>query len=188
MNTSWKRQHLRAPVYSKLIFTENSQVRSGICENVSEGGIFFKANSSIKENDVFSLMFLLITYPDLYSKTRQELFSLTRKTLVSSVLRGKVVVRRRVDSVNSKEGPGFGCKFVNITTNENQAINQYVKSYARNIVFILNLFEGMSTNNDNVNLIRSLTRFLGYPIDIKMPFLRQKLLHDYQSLESNLRI
>lgn len=182
---NWTRQHLRAPIYAEAIFAEETITLPGYCSNVSEGGCFLKSNNNKVSNTVFSVMFLITQYPDFYSLTRSELFALNRDTLQNYVIRAKVVVRRTIQISDDQFRFGHGCKFINITSDEKVLIDNYVKRYSRNIVFVLNLFEALDNTNNNVSLIRSLTRFLGYSENLKLPFVRQKLLHDYQSLESN---
>lgn len=187
---NWTRAHLRAPVYSEALITKEHYVVPGFCANVSEGGCLLYSADARKENDVFSVMFLMFHYPDFSKLIRSELFNLNRGILKNTAVRGKIVVRRSAPA-NVANFPFpylHGCKFMNITTKEKEIIDTYVKRYARNIVFVLNLFEGLDSNNSNVALIRSLTRFLGYSADMKLPFVRQKLLHDYQSLESGFTI
>jgi hypothetical protein len=187
---NWIRAHLRAPVYSEALITKEHYVVPGYAANISEGGCLLYSAEPKNDNDVFSVMFLLTHYPDFSQLIRSDLFSLNRGMLKNTAVRGKVVVRRNAPA-NIPDFPFphlHGCKFLNITKEEKDIIDTYVKRYARNIVFVLNLFEGMDVNNSNVSLIRSLTRFLGYSSDMKLPFVRQKLLHDYQSLETGFRL
>lgn len=181
---------MRAPVYSEALITKEHYVVPGFCANVSEGGCLLYSAEEKNDNDVFSVMFLIVHYPDFSKLIRSELFTLNRAILNNTAVRGKVVVRRNAPAkIENFPFPYLhGCKFLNITTEEKEIIDTYVKRYARNIIFVLNLFEGLDNNNSNVALIRSLTRFLGYAADMKLPFVRQKLLHDYQSLESGFQI
>ena len=71
-----------------------------------------------------------------------------------------------------------------LVTSETEAQNviaDYVTTFTKNTVYLLTLFE--SSSQHQIELIRMISTFLGYKADEKLPALRQKVLHDYQSLE-----
>ena len=60
-------------------------------------------------------------------------------------------------------------------------IGEYVANFAKNTIHLLTLFESHSQHQ--AELIRIISGLLGYRPDEKLSVLRQKVLHDYQSLE-----
>ena len=71
---NWIRDHLRAPTYSEALITKDHYVVPGFCGNISEGGCLLFSAEKKNDNDVFSVMFLLIHYPDFSRLIRSELF------------------------------------------------------------------------------------------------------------------
>ena len=74
----------------------------------------------------------------------------------------------------------IGCEFVMLDSVIQQAISDYVAIYAKNIIYLLNLFE----KGAKPALIKNCAKLLGYVRDEKISMLRMQVLHDYQSLDS----
>ena len=76
---------------------------------------------------------------------------------------------------------------VNLWTSRREAqekISDYVRNFSVNTVFALTLFEQGTHRSEVKSLIRQCSTLLSYEKDVSMAKIRERLLHDYQSLES----
>ena len=89
-----------------------------------------------------------------------------------------------ISSVDKVFVQRIGCLFVDLTDGNRKIIQDFIRSVAKKMEYILGLFESFDNNDEkNINAIRMMAGILGYDVDQDIRFLRQKLLHDYQSLK-----
>lgn len=186
MTYQFTREHLRAPLYRAALYEDDGSVLRAKTKNISEGGILLGELGHVPAINLIPLMFELPVYPDL-QKTNISAAD------VNSLMDFDVeIVRLRAKIVRSFEGTSevdqvfvsnIGCEFVLLSDENKKKISDYVSRYARNIVYFLGLFESKKGSSRNSEQIRAVAKVLGYDYKAPIAVLRQKVLHDYQSLE-----
>lgn len=183
MSKSFRRLHLRSPLDSSVLYESEGHVHKAHSVNISEGGILLEYLPFVPEIRSIPLMFSLPQYP-VFSRLN---FDSVKQLNVQSL--ECVVVRSKARLVRSFEGHSavdkvfvqkIGCEFVAPEPEVIEAIQDYVSVFASNLVFLLGLFQRSS----QVDHLRLIAGNLGYDGQAKLAVLRQKILHDYQSLES----
>jgi len=187
MTRLFKRAHLRAPIKTELLYEDEGSVLTGMCKNISEGGILICHLSHVPTINIIPLMVDLPLYPEFSSLNFMKLDH------NSPMEFERAVIRLRAKMVRSFEGksevqqilmPHIGCQFIEPDRDAIKKINLYVSLFARNTVTLLTMFEQAGRNQKQVPLLRYLAKTLGYDDKMQLALLRQKILHDYQSLES----
>ncbi|HAZ11833.1 MAG: hypothetical protein A2X86_07725 [Bdellovibrionales bacterium GWA2_49_15] len=183
-----KRQYLRAPLRREILFEDDGHIFKAFGSNLSEGGLLLSLMPHLPKINALSLMLDLPMFPDFAALSTERLNNLKFDMLERKIfrLRGRIVRsfegKSEVDVIMSTN---IGMEFVNLAPDLILGLRTFVNQYARNIIFILNLFESHRGNKEEqAALLRNLCRLLGYGQDTKVSLLRQKILHDYQSLES----
>lgn len=175
--------YLRAPLMNQVLYECDDYAHRCHSVNISEGGVLLENLPIVPEIKAIPLVVPLPQYPEFSSLTPDKLINLEVHQLPIDVLR----VRARM--VRSMEGRSavdkvfvtkIGCEFVMLPENVQQSISEYVRTYAKNIIYLLNLFE----RGAKVEQIKNCARLLGYVRDEKISLLRMQVLHDYQSLDS----
>ena len=59
-----KRAHLRAPLHEGILFECDQYVLSGMCSNISEGGLLIEHLSLVPEKKNFNVIVPLVYFPD----------------------------------------------------------------------------------------------------------------------------
>ena len=183
-----KRAHLRAPLKTELLYEDEGYVLKARILNISEGGLLIENLPKVPEINLMPLMIDIIDYPDFQSIRMEKL------KVAHQIGFERKIVRVRAKMVRSFQAESevdkifvnkIGCQFVHPKPEAGDIIRKYVKTFARNTVFLLSLFENRGgKKDDTTRIIRSISTVLGYQSDTPLPVLRQKVLHDYQSLES----
>jgi hypothetical protein len=182
-----KRKYIRAPLRSHCLYVDGDYVFRARTNNISEGGILLSELPHIPEINAIPLMILLTDFPRFQSCSFDDIKKMNidefpQKTIK---LRAKLVRsfegESNVDQVFRKF---LGCEFITSTSQPMEAVKEYVETYTKNIVYLLSLFESMGNKTEQLEAIRNIAEFLGHDRRMKIPLLRAKVLHDYQSLES----
>jgi hypothetical protein len=104
----------------------------------------------------------------------------------------RTILKTKARKVRSFEGQSnvdkvfvnfIGCEFYNPAPDFRAAIKEYVEVFAKNTVYLLSLFESLGNRSEQLEMLRLVSQLLGYDSSMKIPLLRAKVLHDYQSLE-----
>jgi hypothetical protein len=184
MKQRFKREYLRAPLVTDFLYNDEGNVLKAKASNISEGGILLENLPHVPQTDMVSLLLDLPIYP-LFSKMNStRLLSADNEDLERHILRVKVEIVRSFEAKSDVDAifvPKIGCRFVKPSVKVLETIYQYVDVCTGNVIFLLSLFENGSKKD--VNVIRQVAGFLGYDAEEKLLVLRQKVLHDYQSLE-----
>ncbi len=184
-----KRKYLRAPLRREVLFEDDGHIYKAFCSNISEGGMLLSLMPHLPQINALSLMIDLPAYPDFASLSTDRLCNLTIDMMERKIsrVRGRIVRsfegQSEIDVIMSTN---IGLEFVNLPSEDTQMLRTFISQYARNIIFVLNLFDSHRGNKeDQAKILRNLCRLLGYNQEsTKIALLRQKILHDYQSLES----
>ena len=182
----YKRTALRSPMKSQFIYSWDKKVQRSRTFNISQGGILVEAIPTVKVGDVISIMMELPKIPVFSNLKEQEI-----RDLVPLKFR-RDILRRQIEGVRAHEGPisfdksivsQMGGKFFKSSDNLINEINDYVGVYKKNVVFLLNLIADLGQGKKHMPMLAHIAYLLGYQIKDSISLLRQKVLHDYQSLE-----
>ena len=180
----YQRAHLRAPLKSKIICTINDQVLLGQTMNISEGGVLFSKGPILIQGDEFHLMVDLPDYPYFGDFDKEEILDLEWYSFEREVMRAKAKVMRSFETdFNDEKVECYGCSFLKADKDSILFIKNYVESYSKNIVYLLNLLESLGRGPLNLPILRKVGFLMGYNSDDKIHILRSRVLHDYRSLE-----
>jgi len=180
----FKHAHLHAPLKVDLLYVDDEYVHAGRTLNISEGGILLDYMPKVPEIRALPIMLPIVLFPDFTAMSHQELLQLHESQMEKHVMRFRARMVRSFEGMTDLEKifvTRIGCEFVKPDVIQQKVIADYVAMYARNIVFVLGLFQqGQSA----IELLRHTAGLLGYNPNEKLNMLRLKVLHDYQSLES----
>ena len=178
-----RRKHLRAPLHTNFLYKDARGVRKGVVENISEGGVYLTGLDQLPPNQIFDVFFDLPELVDFSGLPMSEILSLGKESFKHHVFHAELEVKRTAEK-KSASFHSIGCEFFKIDGEKQRLIKNYVSNYATNIIFTLSLFEQGVHRKEVKELIMKSVDLLNYPRIEKAADLRQKLLHDYQSLES----
>lgn len=184
---TFRRQYLRAPLFSDVLYEDDFHVLKAKSLNISEGGVLIEQLPHVPEINLMPLMLAIVQTPQFSGMTRERLMAIRKEDLDRIPIRLKCRIVRSFEAQSQVDmifTSFIGCQFVSLPDNTQELIAKYVEVFAKNVVYLLGLFEGNVRGSENVHLIRHLADLLGYPADQKISILRQKVLHSYQSLES----
>jgi len=182
-----QRKFLRAPLKSICLYVDGEHVFKARVLNISEGGILLSEFPHIPEINSLPLAIDLLQFPRLQGLTLDQLKHLNPEEFPRSILKTKARMVRTFEGQSPVDRifvNFIGCEFFNPTSEFKMAVFQYVETFARNTVYLLSLFESLGNRTEQLELLRTVAHLLGYDRRMKIPLLRAKVLHDYQSLES----
>jgi hypothetical protein len=183
MTKGFGREYLRSPLSVDVLFVANGHVHKARTVNISEGGVLLEALPMVPEINAMPLMLPLVQFPSFSKLSHDFLKTMKVELFERTVIRSKARLVRSLKAFSAADKvfvPKIGCEFVLPNEDTKKEVADYVVMSAKNIVFLLGLFE----RSANVDLTRNVAKVLGYDSEQKMILLRQKILHDYQSLES----
>lgn len=178
-----RRKHLRAPLNTNFLFKDELGVQKGIVENISEGGALLVGLKNVPKSSTFNIYFDLPEIPNFSNLPIADIFALGSENFRHQIYLAEIEVRRNFKLPGTNTNC-LGCEFFSLETDHLLKIKNYVANYAANIIFTLALFEQGVHRKEVIELIRKAVHLMNYPKIEKISDLRQKLLHDYQSLES----
>jgi hypothetical protein len=184
MKERFKRAYSRAPLVTEFLYEDEGNVLRAQAKNISEGGILLENLPHVPEIDLIPLMIDLPVYPIFSQMNNIRLMNAHNVDLERKILRVKAKIVRTFEASSEVDAifvPMIGCEFVNPSVVALETICEYVNVFAKNTIFLLSLFENGSKKD--VDCIRQVAKYLGYNSKAKLLVLRQKVLHDYQSLE-----
>lgn len=182
-----QRKFLRAPLKSTALYVDGEHVFKARILNVSEGGMLLSELPHIPEISSLPIAFNLINYPRFQGMAFDDLKQLSVDDFERTILKTKVRMARSFENQSNVDRVFInfiGCEFYNSTPELKSAISNYVESFTKNTVYLLSLFESLGNRVEQLEVLRTVAHLLGYDRRMKIPLLRAKVLHDYQSLES----
>jgi c-di-GMP-binding flagellar brake protein YcgR len=178
----FRRAHLRAPLKGDVLYIDDGHALRARGDNISGGGILLESMPHVPAITDISLMFSLTVFPEFHRCSPDILMDTTRASLDRQIFRGEAKIVRSFEGLSEAQRAfvtKIGCQFTRVDEKAIAAVTHYVSTFSRNIVHVLSLFQ----SNAKTEQIVHLAGMLGYQTDEKMPMLRLKILHDYQSLE-----
>lgn len=186
MMKNYQRRHLRAPFKETVLYADNSDVFKASTLNISEGGMLLDQIPSFPDSSDVSLLISIPQLPQLKN------FSLLKMQTFSKELFGRHVIRTRARMVRREElfqslenifHSRVGLEFVKIGSKEQKMIEEYVTTFASNLIFLQTLIDSFNTDDETKDRTRTLAQILGYPESEKIAQLRAKVGQDYKSLQ-----
>ncbi len=191
MNSNFQRkflrEFLRAPLKSEVLYIDGENVFSAKTTNISEGGILLNSLPHVPEVNAIPLILVIPEYPKLSLMDTAQVRELKIGLLEHKVIKVKAKMVRNFDGKSAVEKillKHIGCEFYPLSESNQKCVLDYVSTFAKNIVFLLSLFEANYQKKENLEFLKKVAEILGYDSKLSIPLLRQKVLHDYQSLES----
>lgn len=182
-----QRQHLRAPLKSICLYVDGEHVFKARTLNISEGGILLSELPHIPEINSLPMAIELLQFPRLQNMTLEQIKAINFDDLPRKILKTKTRMVRSFENQSNVDKifiNYIGCEFYNPELDFRDEVSKYVETFTRNTVFLLSLFESLGNRSEQLELLRTVAHVLGYDRRMKVPLLRAKVLHDYQSLES----
>lgn len=187
MGQQFRRAHLRAPLSTTVLYEDDGHVLKARTLNISQGGVLLENLPHIPEVNAMPLMVDLIEYPVLAKERVDHLLSRSPSDYDRKIFRVRAKMVRSFDVENEVDQifvTRIGCQFVMPSKTAVDLIESYVSCFAKNTVYLLSLFENHGNRPAQIHFLRHVANLLGYQSGLALPKLRQKVLHDYQSLES----
>lgn len=182
-----QRKYLRAPLKSHALYVDGEHVFKAKVLNISEGGLLLSELPHVPEISSLPLAINLIQYPRFNSLSLEELKGLNTETFDRKILKVKARMVRSFENQSAVDKVFInfiGCEFYNPSDEVRFALFSYVENFSKNTVYLLSLFESLGKREEQLETLRLVAHLLGYDRRMKLPLLRAKVLHDYQSLES----
>lgn len=186
-NSKFQRKHIRAPLKSEALYIDDEHVFKARTLNISEGGILLCELPHVPDINAIPMMVALIQFPKLGNLSPEKIKALSAHEFSRSVIKLKARMVRTFEGKTTVEKlflTHIGCELYPPSADALDEIVEYVNTFAKNTIFLLSLFESNHHKKDQIDLVRKVADVLGYDSTMPMPLLRQKVLHDYQSLES----
>jgi len=182
-----QRKFIRAPLKSTALYVDGEHVFKAKVLNLSEGGVLLSELPHFPEAKILSIAVNLIHYPRFSTLSHEELKLLNVDEFQKTIIKSKVKIMRNVENESNVDRVFInliGCEFYNPSAEFTSMIVSYVESFTKNTVYLLSLFESLGNRNEQLEVLKTVAHLLGYDRRMKVPLLRAKVLHDYQSLES----
>lgn len=182
-----QRKFLRAPLKSTALYVDGEHVFKSRILNISEGGLLLSELPHIPEINSLPIAINLIQYPRFQGMPLDEVKQMTTDDFTRVIVKTKVRMVRSFENQSNVDRVFInfiGCEFYNPEEDFKLAVFSYVETFAKNTVYLLSLFESLGNRTEQLELLRSVAHLLGYDRRMKVPLLRAKVLHDYQSLGS----
>lgn len=182
-----QRKFLRAPLKSQCLYVDGEHVFKARILNVSEGGVLLSELPHIPDINSLPIALNIVHFPRFQSLTPDQIKNLSVEEFERTILKTKMRIVRTFENMSPVDRVFvnfIGCEFYNPTPEFKAVIAEFVETFAKNTVYLLSLFESLGNRSEQLELLRTVAHLLGYDRNMKVPLLRAKVLHDYQSLES----
>lgn len=182
-----QRKSLRAPLRSACLYVDGEHVFKARVLNISEGGILLSDLPHVPEINSLPLALDFLQFPRLQLLTLEQLKALNSEEFTRTIVKANAQMVRTFEGQSNVDKifvNFIGCEFSNPAPEFKMAVFQYVETFVKNTVYLLSLFESLGKRTEQLELLRVVAHILGYDRRMKIPLLRAKILHDYQSLES----
>jgi lipoate-protein ligase A len=119
-----------------------------------------------------------------FSLLKMQTFS--HDLFAKKIVRVKAVMVRREQAVQSIDNifrSRFGLMFSEIDPKDQKIIDDYVTTFASNLVYLQTMIDSFNTDEEMKFKTRALATILGYKDIEKIALLRSLVTHDYRSLQ-----
>ena len=183
---NFQRSHLRSPMKSRVVFSLGNKVGMSHTINISRGGLLVNEIEGAKVGDKVWTFIELVILPTFSEQSEESILSIDEREFEKEILSIKFEIVRIFDGptqTSDKKVSQMGTRFDNIDTETQKTIDSYVETFKKNVVYLLTLIERLGRSSGPPGVFKKVANLLGYNPEEKIALLRQKVLHDYQSLE-----
>lgn len=186
MTKNYQRRFLRAPFKESVIYADGDYVLKASAINISEGGLLIDELPSFPEKDEVPLLISIPQLPSLKNFSLLKMQTFSRELFGRHVIKVKArMVRREQLSQNLDNlfRSRFGLEFVQIGPQEQKLVEEFVTTFASNLIYLQTLIDAFNTDDETKVRVRTLAKILGYEQIEKIAQLRAQVTHDYKSLQ-----
>lgn len=183
---NYQRKHLRAPFKETVLYADGDYVLKARALNISEGGLLIDELPSFPVSDDVAIMISLPQLPSLKNFSILKMQTFSKELFQHKVIRVKAKMVRREQLSQNLDNifrSRFGLQFIQITEKDQKHIEEYVLTFASNLIFLQTLIDSFNTDEDTKIRARTLAGVLGYKDIERIAHLRSAVTHDYKSLQ-----
>lgn len=183
---NYQRKHLRAPFKESVLYADGDYVQKASTLNISEGGLLVDQLPSFPERDEVSMLLSIPQLPSLKNFTLLKMQTFSKELFGRNVVRVRArMVRREQLSQNLDNifRSRFGLQFTHILPHDQKKIEDYVITFASNLVYLQTLIDSFNTDEETKVRARTLAGILGYKEVDRIAHLRATVTQDYKSLQ-----
>lgn len=183
---NYQRKHLRAPFKESVLYADGDYVFKASCLNISEGGILIDQMPGFPEKDDVSIMISIPQLPSLKNFSLLKMQTFSKELFGRHVIRVKAKMVRREQLAQSLDNifrSRFGLQFTKIEPLDQKHIEEYVLTFASNLIYLQTLIDSFNSDEETKVRARTLATILGYQDVERIAQLRALVTHDYKSLQ-----
>lgn len=183
---NYQRKHLRAPFKETVLYADGDHILKARALNISEGGLLIDELPSFPETDEVALMVSLPQLPSLKNFSVLKMQTFSKELFQHKVIRMKARMVRREQLSQDLDNifrSRFGLQFIRISEVDHKAIEDYVLTFASNLIYLQTLIDSFNSDEETKVRARTLAGVLGYNEIEKIAHLRAAVTHDYKSLQ-----
>jgi hypothetical protein len=183
---NYQRKHLRAPFRETVLYADGEYVLKARALNISEGGLLIDEMPSFPDVDDVAIMLSLPQLPSLKNFSVLKMQTFSKELFQHKVIRVKAKMVRREQLSQNLDNifrSRFGLQFIRITDQDQNYIEDYVMTFAANLIYLQTLIDSYNSDEETKVLARTLAGVLGYKEREKISLLRAAVTHDYKSLQ-----
>ncbi len=186
MSKNYQRKYLRAPFRDSILYADGDYVLRGTTLNISAGGLLIDELPSFPEKDEVPLMLSLPQLPVLKNFSIIKMQTYSTELLARKVIRARAQLVRREELSQSLDNifrTKFGLQFTLVNEIDQKHIEDYVMTFASNLIFLQTLIDSFNSDEETKIKTRLLAGILGYKDTERISHLRATVSHDYKSLQ-----
>jgi hypothetical protein len=169
-----------------VLYADGDYVFRAHALNISEGGLLLDELPSFPESDEVSLLFCLPLIPSLKNFSVFKMQTFNREIFGKKVIRARAKMVRREQLTKNLDNifrSKFGLQFTQIEEADQKYIDEYVLTFATNLVFLQTLIDSFNSDEETKIKTRMLAGILGYKEVDRIAHLRSVVGLDYRSLQ-----
>lgn len=182
----YQRRHLRAPYKETVLYAESEHVLKASTLNISEGGLLIDELPSFPASDLVAIMISLPIMPQLKNFTLLKMQTFSKEIFQRHVIRIKAKMVRREQLSQNLDNifrSRFGLEFLKMDPKDQKLIDDYVTTYASNLIYLQTLIDSFNSDDETKIRTRIMASVLGYEKTDKISQLRSIVSEDYRSLQ-----
>lgn len=155
--------------------------------NISTGGLLLKEVTYFpKDANEISLIFKIPSFPYFKSFDFYKLSSFSSELTKEKVIKAKCETMRKAQVENTSDAvlaTNIGLRFIEISSFDKEVVNEYVNTFASNLIYLQTLIDSLNSKPDKLKYINILSALLGYDPKMKIALLNKQVIRDYRSLQ-----
>lgn len=183
---NYQRKHLRAPFKETVLYADGDYVLKAKALNISEGGMLIDEMPSFPDKDEVAIMIALPQMPSLKNFSVLKMQTFSKELFAHKVVRVRAKMVRREQLSQNLDNifrSRFGLQFTKITDADQKLVEEYVMTFASNLIFLQTLIDSFNSDEETKVRARALAHVLGYKEIERIAHLRAAVTHDYKSLQ-----